>query len=281
MSLGAARELCQQLNIKDEPVFLAAGVTCRVYRVGEAALRIGKGRFTVDAELRRSLLASGVPVAAPLALGGGWSLDTLLEGKSALRLSEAQAEQIGAAVSVLHSFPVSGWGLLCDQSGPFVGQVATLLSGVQTRLQDAWPFGSTPLECHPLIRFAPDLLACLRPLEAQILALADLAPVINHSDLHREQFLFEDGQLTGWLDFGDAVAGPLGWDAASFAYFWGWKRLPAFLAGYSSSALIQSRLEAQARLMAVPLAFHRASRLTFQPQRLVRAMAFVRSALGD
>ncbi|TSA86131.1 phosphotransferase [Deinococcus detaillensis] len=281
MSLGAARELCRQLNLKDEPAFLAAGATCRVYRVGEAALRIGKGRFTVDAELRRALLASGVPVAAPLVLGGGWSLDTFLKGESTLRIGEAQAEQIGAAVSVLHSLPVLGWGLLSDQSGPFVGQAENLLSGVQTRLQDAWPFGSTPLEHHLLIRFAPDLLPRLRPLKAAILALADLAPVINHSDLHREQFLFEDGQLTGWLDFGDAVAGPPGWDAASFAYFWGWKRLPAFLEGYSSSALIQSQLAAQARLMAVPLAFHRASCLAFQSQRLMRATAFVRSALGD
>lgn len=209
---------------------------------------MGESRLTVDAELRRALLGSGIPVAEPLAVGEGWSLDTFLSGEPPHQLSADQAEQIGAAVSALPLLPVSGWGLLRDQPGPFVGEAATLLGGIQTRLQDAWPFGTTPLERHPLTRFAPDLLLRLRPLEAPILALADLAPVINHSDLHREQFLFESQRLVGWLDFGDAVAGPPGWDAASFAYFWGWGRLPAFVAGYSSSALVQSQLGAQARL---------------------------------
>jgi len=125
------------------------------------------------------------------------------------------------------------------------------------------------------MRFAPELLNRVAPLEADLLALADAAPVINHSDLHREQFLFEGGQLSGLLDFGDAVAGPPGWDAASFASFWGWERLPAFLVGYGSP-----ELERQAHLMAVPLAFHRASRAAPDPLRLGRAATFLRDALN-
>lgn len=267
--------LCRRLGLKDEPVFLAAGASCRVYRVGGGVLRIGQGRFVVDAALRRALLRLGVPVAAPGAVGEGWSLDAFVGGAALKQLSDGQAAQIGAAVVALHLLPVSGWGLLRDQSGPFVGEAPALREGVQTRLLDAWPFGTTPLKRHPLIRFAPDLLPYLAPLEADQLALADAPPVINHSDLHREQLLFEAGCLSGLLDFGDAVAGPPGWDAASFAYFWGWRRLPAFLAGYGSPGL-----EAQARLMAVPLAFHRASRATFQLQRLRQAAGYLRAALN-
>lgn len=277
---AGATALCRQLGLKDEPVFLAVGATCRVYRAGQTVLRIGQGRFAVDAELRRTLLRLGVPVAAPLAVGEGWSLDAFVGGAALSRLGSRQAAQIGAAAAALHSLPVLGWGLLHDQVGPFVASAPTLPEGTQTRLTDAWPFGTLPLKKHLLIRFAPDLLDRVAPLEEPLLALADAVPVINHSDLHREQLLFEGGRLSGLLDFGDAVAGPPGWDAASFAYFWGWRQLPAFLAGYGSPGL-----EAQARLMAVPLAFHRASRAAAafskaeQLRRLQRAAAYLRAAL--
>ncbi|GAA4017480.1 hypothetical protein GCM10022631_32710 [Deinococcus rubellus] len=266
--------LGRRLGLKDKPVFLAAGATCRVYRVGETVLRIGQGRFVVDSELRRALVRLGVPVAAPRAVGEGWSLDALVTGSAVRELSGDQARQVGAALAALHSLPVSGWGLLRDQAGPFVAVAPALREGIQTRLLDAWPFGTTPLKRHPLIRFAPDLARPIRLLEADLLALADAPSVINHSDLHREQLHFEAGRLSGLLDFGDAVAGPPGWDAASFAYFWGWRRLPAFLAGYG-----QPNLENQARLMAVPLAFHRASRAVLEPSRLRRAASYLRAAL--
>ncbi|WP_161880263.1 phosphotransferase family protein [Deinococcus alpinitundrae] len=275
MNAGAALALCRRLGLRDEPVFLAVGATCRVYRVGDMVLRSGPARFAVDAELRRALGRLGAPVAAPQAVGEGWSLDSLLAGTALMQISDAQAAQIGAAVAALHSLPVSGWGLLRDQGGPFVAEAPTLPEGIQTRLTDAWPFGTTLLKQHPLMRFAPELLNRLAPLEESLLALADTTPVINHSDLHREQFLFEDRLLSGLLDFGDAVAGPPGWDAASFALFWGWERLPAFLSGYGSPDL-----EAQARLMAVPLAFHRASRAALDPLRLRRAADYLRAALS-
>lgn len=267
--------LCRRLGLRDEPVFLAVGAVCRVYRVGDLVLRTGPARFAVDAGLRRALRRLGVPVAAPRAVGEGWSLDSFLGGAALRQISDAQAAQIGAAVAALHTLPVSDWGLLHDQSGPFVGEAPTLAEGIRTRLIDAWPFGTTPLKQHPLMRFAPELLNQVAPLEESLLALADAPPVINHSDLHREQVLFEDGRLSGLLDFGDAVAGPPGWDAASFALFWGWERLPAFLVGYGSP-----ELEAQARLMAVPLAFHRASRAALDPLRLRRAATYLRAALS-
>ena len=271
----------RRLGLNNQPVFLAAGATCRVYRVGEAVLRLGQGRFTVDAELRRALLRLGVPVAAPLAVGEGWSLDTFLGGAPLRQLNDSQAAQIGAAVAALHTLPVSGWGLLRDQSGPFVGAAPTLLEGIQTRLLGAWPFGTTRLKRHPLMRFAPDLLNQVAPLEEALLALADAAPVINHSDLHREQFLFEAGRLRACSISVTRWPGrPAGTRPRSRS-FWGWRRLPAFLSGYG-----QPKLEAQARLLAVPLAFHRASRAEAafsnaeQLLRLRRAANYLRAALN-
>ena len=73
-------------------------------------------------------------------------------------------------MAALHALPVSGWGLLRDQGGPFVGEAPTLPEGIQTRLLDAWPFGTTPLKQHPLMRFAPGLLSRVAPLEEPLLA---------------------------------------------------------------------------------------------------------------
>ncbi|WP_146202775.1 phosphotransferase [Deinococcus irradiatisoli] len=261
------------LPLPEAPVFLAAGATCRVYRVGQRVLRMGEGRFRVDAELRRALERLGVPVARPLAQGEGWSLDTLLSGAPVTQLSRAQARQVGTAVAALHRLPVTGYGLLRDQTGPFVGAADTLEAGMRTRLTSAWPF-DTELGAQPLLRFAPELRALVGPLAGPLRALSAVPPVINHSDLHGEQLLFTGEEFSGLLDFGDAVAGPPGWDAASFAYFWGWKQLPAFLEGYGEPQLL-----AQARLLAVPLAFHRAARAANDPIKLKRAAHYLRTAL--
>ncbi|WP_420596446.1 phosphotransferase [Deinococcus sp.] len=118
------------------------------------------------------------------------------------------------------------------------------------------------------------------PLEGAVLDLGSEPPVINHSDLHREQFLFVWGRLSGWRDFGDAVAGPPGWDAAALAYFWGGPCLPDFLAGYGVSAQASATLEDQSRLLAVPLAFHRASRAQSEAQ-LSEAAQYLRGALSE
>ena len=146
--------LCRRLGL-EEPVFLAAGATCQVYRVGEAVLRVAANRpgqqvqFQIDAALRRALLLLGVPVAQPLAVGEDWSLEAFVAGEVVQVLDTTKAFQIGQVVAALHSLPVSGWGLLDNQARPFLGQAASLAQGIQTRLRDAWPFGTTALALHP------------------------------------------------------------------------------------------------------------------------------------
>lgn len=274
-----------------EPEFLAAGATCRAYRAGDVVVRLsdphpGKViRFSADARLRSTLLEAGVPVAQPIAHGTlpdgrAYSVDTLLEGEPAgeAGLSTAACQDLGRALAALHRLPCTGFGLLQDCSDALVGLADNPVAGLQTRLQDAWPFGSSPLEAHPLVQAAPDLAAPLQSHEAGLRSVIHTGAVVCHTDLHGEQFRLHAGRLTGLLDFGDAAIGPPAGDLASFAYFHGWARLDELLLSYGEH---DDALLRQAHLFGLLLAFHRASRAVtlHRPVRLQASVEFARTTL--
>jgi Ser/Thr protein kinase RdoA (MazF antagonist) len=52
-------------------------------------------------------------------------------------------------------------------------------------------------------------------------ALLDGPTVVLHSDLHPMNVLDDEGRLT-FIDFGEALVGPLAWDLAAIAFFIDW-----------------------------------------------------------
>lgn len=271
--------------------FLAAGATCRAYGAGNVVVRLSgphpgqQIRFKADALLRLKLLEAGVPVARPithgvLPTGRAYSVDTFVAGEpvGGASLSPAACRDIGRALAGLHRLPCSGFGLLQDRSDAFMGLADDPVAGLQTRLQDAWPFGLSSLEAHPLVLAAPDLAASLERHQADLQAVIHTDAVICHTDLHGGQFRLHAGRLSGLLDFGDAAIGPPAWDLASFACFHGWERLDDLLAGYGrrDPVLIQ-----QAHLFGLLLAFHRASRAVTldHPTRMRASVEFTWATL--
>ena len=84
-----------------------------------------------------------------------------------------------------------------------------------------WPFDGADLHGHPIAARWPELITAIADRAEPILA-AGLAPAtVVHTDLHWDHLLVDDGRLAGILDFGDAFAGPPGWDEACLRYYHG------------------------------------------------------------
>ena len=238
--------------------------------------------FQSDAQLRRRLHAVGQPVAVPLEVGvlpdgRPYSLDSFIEGEPCPDLSEDDCRALGGVLSALHALPCRKFGLLQDRPDVLEGRATTASAGFCSRLDDAWPHGTSALEQHPLTHDHPQEWPRLLALHPELLALADVPAVVCHTDLHAGQLLWTraaDGgrRLAALLDFGDAATGPAGWDVASFAYFHGWERADWLRGGLSATPPAR-----EAALMAVLLAFHRASRAQAlkHPARLHEARAFL------
>lgn len=293
MNAQNLRALLARHGLPDaEAVFLAVGASSQAFRAGRVVIRIAASpqtdsRFQADAQIRARLHAAGHPVALPLGVGRlpdghRYSLDENAEGAPAADLNAAECFAVGRVLSALHALPCSGYGLLQDRPDALVGCADTPTDGFRTRLQDAWPFGESPLSAHPLTRDLPQTWRRLEALRPELLALTSAPVVVCHTDLHAEQLLWTptpngSRQLSALLDFGDAACGPASWDVASFAYFHGWQR-----AEWLQTALNLSSPAGQAELIAVLLAFHRAARALAQqrPARLQEAQAFLTVTLA-
>jgi aminoglycoside phosphotransferase (APT) family kinase protein len=284
--------------------FLAQGATTCVWRAdtnrGSVVIRLadpapGKvARFNADVEVRTRLYEVDGRVAEPIALGFAnraaphngptvpWCVDRFIAGQTALRgaIPERVCHDLGQVLSGLHALPVSRHGLLEDRRDVLCGQESHPIAGLLTRLQDPWPFTPFALEDHPLARAAPDLCEQLAPLEDGLKALVTRQRrcCLNHTDLHEGQLLIAGDRLVGLLDFGDATIGPPAWDIASFAYFHGWHLAQMVLTGYTRDVGLRHGILAEARLFAILIALHHASRSVTlrRPHRMQDAIRFLR-----
>lgn len=266
--------------------FLASGATCVAFTDARRVVRLadphpGKNvRLTVEAAVRQALRAAGVPTPEVLEVGllpsgRAFTVDTLACGDGR-GPSPAGWADLGHALAVLHSLRHSGYGLLEDRGDAFRGLASTPADGLCTRLEEAWPFGTTSLSTHPLIVAAPDLAEPLAGLEGDLRDVIGGRTALCHTDLHGGQFHWREGRLAALLDFGDAAIGPPAWDVASLAYFHGW--------GVAERVARPTALPCgrEAALFGLLLAFHRASRAVTlsRPARMTEAVAFARGCLA-
>ncbi len=278
---------------------LGAGASGQVFQlettVGVFALRVAqphpgkRAGFGADVRVRRELLKLDERTSRPLAHAGthpdiantAWCLDGLVGGESPARgaLPPRVCREIGEVLAHLHSLDAAGYGLLDLASESLRGCCDDFLEGVQSRLQDPWPFWDGKLEQHPLMKVAPRLASRLEALREEMLNVAAASAVVCHTDLHERQFLLQDGRLAALLDFSDAAIGPRVWDLASFGYFHGWTLAGEVLKGYGD---LSEGTPRQARLFALVIALHHLSRsfTLNRPERRAFALSRLEMTLG-
>ena len=92
-------------------------------------------------------------------------------------------------------------------------------------LASIWPFDGTKLGNHAISDVWPDRVASIEALREDIIEAASGPQTVNHTDLHPRHLLVrgtgDHVELTGMLDFGDALAGAAAWDHACFRYYHG------------------------------------------------------------
>jgi Ser/Thr protein kinase RdoA (MazF antagonist) len=157
--------------------------------------------------LLKTLAAQGVPVAVPLRTRSGerfvqvnedfFDLSPHLQGMVyADHYAPGAAErarQFGAAIARLHTALCN-----CDQftSVPDMDLPGDIVRCSQPVRQN-WPSGQLLVE--PILsEIEADLVACFTELPKQLI----------HRDAHPANMLFQDGQLSGWLDFEITQRGP-------------------------------------------------------------------------
>ena len=281
--------------------YLASGAESLVWEIRTASerftLRIASPRpgesssYESEFAIRRRLFDLGGRVPEPIrtnrdvetGLSLDWSLDRFVDGEPGLSLPLQACRDLGTLLAKLHSLPVEGFGLLENRRDMLIGSRPDLRAGILSRLAHPWPFTGDSLEDHAIAPAAPDLVPTLRNLEPEILRVAEqpTAIAVLHSDLHAGQLLLSEGRLMALIDFGDAVAGPPGWDIASFAYFHGWELTEHLLGGYTSDTGWRRALKEEARLFTVVIALHHAGRAQplNQPQRMEGAIHYLMANL--
>ncbi|WP_216318015.1 phosphotransferase family protein [Deinococcus aestuarii] len=265
--------------------FLAFGATCTAYTDGRRVVRLARPnpgktvRFRVDAGIRRALREKAVPTPEPLSTGTlpdgrPFSVDAFARGDDSGPSAEGWRD-LGRALAALHALPHGAFGLLQDRPDSFAGVASTPAEGLRSRLQDAWPFGPTELEDHPLVGAAPELASPLLALRDDLENVTRGRTALCHTDLHVGQFRWRHGRLAALLDFGDASVGPPAWDVASLALFHGWE----VAAQVAEAAEVPNGR--QAILFGLLLSLHHARRsITLgRPARMTAAVAFARACL--
>ncbi|PTA67467.1 aminoglycoside phosphotransferase family protein [Deinococcus arcticus] len=259
---------------------LSRGATCVAFTDGRRVARLALGpgaRLGVQALLQRRLAAQGVPVPPVLATGTlrgeqAYCVDILMGGDGLPPSPEGWTD-LGRALRVLHALPCSGHGLLADRADLLRGVAPDPEAGVRSRLPEAWPLGTVPLDRQPLVQADPALHAPLARCAEALQRAAHAPSRVCHTDLHAGQLVWRGGRLSALLDFGDAACVPAAWDVASVAYFHGW-------AAAEQVAAAAGLPEAQdAALFGLLLAQHRAARARRREQ-LGQAVAFAHGCLS-
>jgi Ser/Thr protein kinase RdoA (MazF antagonist) len=158
-------------------------------------------------KLLETLAAQGVPVAVPLRARSGEPyiqvgedcFDLALKLPGTVYINHyapgamERARQFGAAIARLHAALRN-----CEQliSVPTMDLPADIARSGQG-MRSIWPAGQPSIDLI-LAELEADLAACFAELPKQLI----------HRDAHPGNMLFQDGQLSGWLDFEIMLRGP-------------------------------------------------------------------------
>lgn len=250
-------------------------------------------RMVFETALRRKLHQDGIRVAKPVATSRDfpqrvhqkpWIIDDYLAGDTYPRgeIPKRACVDLANVLSHLHNIEGLGFGLPHD-SAEFKGTEDTIQYGLTTRFDNPWPFGVLSLDEHPISEAGNkpvlDRLNNLRPeLESE---LQDSLSRVVHTDLHEGHIICTGEQLSGLIDFGDAMIGDPAWDFASLYYFHGERVLNTVLGAYESNGISGSTLRHRATLFSACIACHHAmrSKRLNKPHRMSAALAHLEKSL--
>ena len=205
-----------------------------------AVLRVANDRGLVDVTypMEHALMArladGGAAVPHPIVgswevagwTGPAFSLTSWAPGGPLVPTSiPGAAPAIGAFLAALRAVRVaSGFGPLeVGPEGRLHGSRPDLVDGLVTWAERPfWPLDGSRLADHPAIGGIAGLAERMDAHRDAVIAALHVGPmVVLHSDLHDGNILDDDGRLT-FIDFGEALVGPLAWDLAATAFFLDW-----------------------------------------------------------
>ena len=135
------------------------------------------------------------------------------------------APQLGAFLAALRAVPVpDGFGALeIAPDGDLRGSCADPCKGlVAWAGRPLWPLDGSRLTDHPAIGAVSGLPGRMDARRNEVSeALLDGPTGVLHSDLH-EMNVLDDGGRRTFIDFGEALVGPLAWDLSAIAFFIDW-----------------------------------------------------------
>ena len=223
-----------------------------------AVLRIDRGLVSVTYPMEHALMArlAAVGAAVPHPLVGSWevpdwtgpafSLTSWAPGVPMRPSTERQAApQLGAFLAALRAIRVpDGFGPLeIAPDGALRGSRPDLSKGLVTWAgRPLWPLDGSRLADHPAIGPVPGLAGRMDARRKEVTeALLDGPTVVLHSDLHPMNVLDDEGRLT-FIDFGEALVGPLAWDLAAIAFFIDWSVADTLIGDDQDLAIAAARI---------------------------------------
>jgi Ser/Thr protein kinase RdoA (MazF antagonist) len=225
-----------------------------------AVLRIANDRnlvavtYPMEHALMARLVAVGAAVPHPLVgswevadwTGPAFSLTSWASGGPMRPSSVRQAApQLAAFLAALRTILVpDGFGLLeIAPDGALRGSCRDLSKGLVTWAgRPLWPLDGSRLADHPAIGPVPGLARRIGAWRKEVTeALLDGPTVVLHSDLHEQNVLDDEGRLT-FIDFGEALIGPLAWDLAAIAFFLDWSVADTLIGDDQGLAISTARI---------------------------------------
>ena len=223
-----------------------------------AVLRIDRGLVSVTYPMEHALMArlAAVGAAVPHPIVGSWevpdwtgpafSLTSWAAGVPMRPSTERlAAPQLGAFLAALRTVRVpDGFGPLeLAPDGGLRGSHPDLSKGlVAWAGRPLWPLDGSRLTDHPAIGPVPGLPGRMDARRNEVSeALLDGPTVVLHSDLHPMNVLDDEGRLT-FIDFGEALFGPLAWDLAAVAFFIDWSVADTLIGDDQGLAIATARI---------------------------------------
>jgi Ser/Thr protein kinase RdoA (MazF antagonist) len=223
-----------------------------------AVLRIDRGLVSMTYPMEHALLArlAAIGAAVPRPLVGSWevpdwtgpafSLTSWAPGVPMRPSTERQAApQLAAFLAALRAVRVrTGFGPLeVAPDGALCGSRPDLRKGLVTWAgRPLWPLDGSLLTAHPAIGPVPGLPGRMDARRKEVTeALLDGPTGVLHSDLHEMNVLDDEGRLT-FIDFGEALVGPLAWDLAAIAFFIDWSVADTLIGDDEDLAIAAARI---------------------------------------
>jgi Ser/Thr protein kinase RdoA (MazF antagonist) len=225
-----------------------------------AVLRIANGRGLSDVtyEMEHALMGRlyDRDAAVPRPILGSWelprwdgpafSLTSWAPGEPLRPASIARAvPAIARFIAALRALPVaSGYGpLIVEADGTLRGARDDRSGGlVAWAERPFWPLDGSRLAEHPAIGEHPSLVSRMDATADVVrAALLDGPVAVLHSDFHEGNILDDDGALT-FIDFGEALVGPIAWDIAAIGFFMDWATVDAVAGGDTAMLVAAARI---------------------------------------